>query len=351
MPNIDCSKDMENFHSKVVTLSRADQDEMRSRRDNGRTRLKKGLERENHPLPKEFSSQGSYAMRTMVEDSQCEYDIDDGAYFPKDDLKVSSGAFLAPKAARQRICDALNQDERTYDAIVKTNCVRQEYAAGYHIDIPVYRTQQVIDLSGAEKTKYELASGDEWIESDAREVTKWFNGKVGEDIRRGQTDHSQLRRLTKLTKAMARSRISWKSKTTGGICISKLIVDHLVTDGSGDDKALRKTWQAIKKTLEISLEIKHPVLVGKLLARFDDSGVQFFRDCLIDSLKTLEILDEEDCTEAKARKAWDKVFNCSFFSNEPSRDDGSQKAESSNPFALKTGNLPTTRVDNGRRFG
>ncbi|MEI2768750.1 MAG: hypothetical protein V9E86_09775 [Nitrosomonas sp.] len=83
-----------------MTLQRTEQDEMRERRDNGRIRLRNGLTNAGHPSPKESSSQGSYAMRTMVQDDQCDYDIDDGVYFEKDDLKSDDGTYLTAKEAR-----------------------------------------------------------------------------------------------------------------------------------------------------------------------------------------------------------------------------------------------------------
>ena len=95
---------------------------MRNRRDSGRTRLKNGLAKAGHPLPKEFSSQGSYAMRTMVQDDACDYDIDDGVYFDKEDLKDAHGNYLGAREARTRVRNALKDDRLAYDAVVKTNC-------------------------------------------------------------------------------------------------------------------------------------------------------------------------------------------------------------------------------------
>ena len=140
MADIDCHSEMAGFHRDNVTLSNKQQGEMRTRRDAGRTRLENGLNEAKKPQPKEVRSQGSYQMRTMVQDDDNEYDIDDGAYFASDDLKDDASVALTPLAARRRVCDALVWDGRLkQEATVKRNCVRQIYAAGYHIDIPVYR--------------------------------------------------------------------------------------------------------------------------------------------------------------------------------------------------------------------
>lgn len=326
MTSIDCNKEMKGYHADEVNLSNKDQEEMRGRRDSGRTRLKNGLTKAGHPLPKEFSSQGSYAMRTMVQDDAYDYDIDDGVYFDKEDLKDASGDYLGARDARLRARNALKDDRLAYDAVVKTNCVRQQYPDGYHIDIPVYRTIRSKDIWGNEVVEYELASGDDWVKSDARKVTRWYNDAVGSELKMGQSDTSQLRRITKLTKKMARSRTTWKKKTTSGICISKLVVDYFVARPGRDDDALRDTWQAIKWQLVFSQCISHPVYADKNLAEEGDECVVFFRDCLDNALETLATLDEYDCTRKKAGDAWDKVFNTDYFSIQIAKDDTAAKS-------------------------
>lgn len=326
MTTVDCHKEMKGYHADEVTLSNDDQSEMRGRRDSGRTRLENGLTKASHPLPEEFSSQGSYAMRTMVQDDACDYDIDDGVYFDREDLKDANGDYLGARDARTRVRNALKDDRLAYDAVVKTNCVRQQYPDGYHIDIPVYRTIHSNDIWGNEVVEYELASADDWVKSDARKVTRWYNNAVGSELKTGQSDTSQLRRITKLTKKMARSRVAWKKKTASGICLSKVVVDHFVARPDRDDDALRDTWRAIKAQIVSSQHIRHPVYTDKNLAEEGDECVVFFRDCLGDALETLKVLDERDCTRKKAGDAWDKVFNTDYFSVQIVKDDTAAKS-------------------------
>lgn len=326
MTTIDCNKELKGYHADKVNLSNDDQTEMRGRRDSGRTRLKNGLAKAGHPLPEEFSSQGSYAMRTMVQDDACDYDIDDGVYFDKEDLKNADGDYVSARDARTRVRNALKDDRLAYDAVVKANCVRQQYPDGYHIDIPTYRAIRSKDIWGNQVVEYELASGDDWVKSDARKVTRWYNDVVGSELKVGQSDTSQLRRITKLTKKMARSRVAWKKKTTSGICITKLVVDHFVARPDRDDDALRHTWNAIKSQLALSQCISHPVYTDKNLAEEGDECVVFFRDCLDDALETLKVLDEYDCTRKKAGDAWDKVFNTDYFSVQMAKDDTAAKS-------------------------
>jgi hypothetical protein len=293
-----------------------------------------------------MESQGSYQMRTMVQDDNNEYDIDDGVYFTKDSL-MNNDRKLSPYEARALVCEALKWDGRLkMEAEVKNNCVRQEYPAGYHLDVPVYRIMEDEDENGEIFNYYELASGDAWIKSDARAVTKWFNGKVGV-LNTGATDGSQLRRVVKLTKKLARSRDAWKSQTTSGISITKLVVDHFVSSDNRDDKALRKTWQRIKDALDASTVIEHPVLEGVNLADEWDDEVKFFRTSLADSLDELEILDSEDCTRKHAKSAWDTVFNTAYFSNQPDTQSSVKEAAS----LVITSSEASRRNDGGGRFG
>jgi hypothetical protein len=347
MAIFDCNDDLDAYHGDEVTLGRDDQAEMRRRRDAGRTRLRTGLTAKGHPLPSEHHSQGSYAMRTMHQDSQCDYDIDDAAYFEKDDLKDATGAYLSPRAARERVCEALQQDERLkYPAKVKTNCVRQNYPEGYHIDIPVYRIIREKNWKGEDVVIYQHASGDEWVPSDARAVTRWYNGQVGE-LNAGESDGSQLRRLTKLTKKQARSRIAWKSNTTSGICMTKLVVDHFVAVTGRDDQALFETWKTIHAKLSWTQRIAHPV-EARNLAEEGNAEVRYFRDRLGEALNTLKVIEDPKCTREQARRAWDTAFNTSFFSDRPSDDDKDTKGRG--PFII-TSTEVSRRNDGDRRFG
>ncbi len=326
MRTIDCSKEITGYHGKEVTLPQDEQKKMRERRNNGRTRLQNGLTNAGKPQPKEFSSQGSYAMRTMVQDNESDYDIDDGVYFEKDDLQDDHGNNLGAQDARQRVRKALKDNRLACDAVVKTNCVRQKYPEGYHIDIPVYRVIRSRNIWEQEVVEYELASGEDWVKSDARKVTRWYNNAVGSELKTGESDSSQLRRVTKLTKKMARSRSTWKSKTTSGICLTKFVVDNFVSVPGRDDDALRDTWKAIRTKLALSLRISHPVYTDMNLAEESDTEVAFFRDCLDNALQTLQVLDDRERTRKSALNAWDGVFNTTYFSIQVTKEESTSNS-------------------------
>jgi hypothetical protein len=348
MTVFDCSKDIAKFHDEKVTLRESDRREMKERRDNGRTRLENGLGEAGHPLPKMICSQGSYQMRTMVQDENLDYDIDDGVYFKPEDLKGADGKELTPLQVRQRICEALTRDQRfASPAEVHDNCVRQEYQAGYHIDIPAYRVLIEKDEVGEDKEAYELASKDAWQISDARSVTKWFKDAVrglnGED----GDDGFQMRRVVRMSKAYARSRDDWKESTTSGITISKLVVDEFRASEGRDDLALLDTWKAINVRLQGSTEVAHPINPTPLAAA-GNKKVEFFQKKLSDALKSLEVLEDDDCTRNEARAAWDSVFNTNFISKlpDPSEPEGGKKS-----FFVATESRSDTRDDGNGRYG
>jgi len=156
----DCHKDMIAYHNQDVTLPEKEQSEMRDRRNANRRRLKDGLKRDEEPSSIGCRSQGSYAMRTMVQDPDRDYDIDDGVYFDKDDLKGPQGGDKTATDAKEMVREALDDGSFKRPPERLKNCVRVYYNAGYHVDIPVYRRITDINGQGVEETWYELASTD-----------------------------------------------------------------------------------------------------------------------------------------------------------------------------------------------
>ncbi|MBW3098815.1 cyclic GMP-AMP synthase DncV-like nucleotidyltransferase [Pseudohoeflea coraliihabitans] len=306
-----CSNDVLAHHDEKVTLPTKEQDEMRERRDANRKRLKKGLDKQDKPAPLEHRSQGSYAMKTMVQHSQKDYDIDDGVYFDKEDLVGDRGAYLSALDARKMVRDALNDGPFNNAPECRRNCVRVYYNAGYHVDVPVYRR---ITTEGFIKNHhYELASS-EWKRSDARDVTKWFSDE-NRDQSPDTTNGRQLRRVVRQIKKFARSRPSWSGQILSGFGITKLVTECYKPDAAREDRALHDTMQAMRNRLNGSLVVGHPVTPGETITKGnDDATARFLRERLSEALVDLAPLFESDCTRAKALKCWDKVFKTDFFS-------------------------------------
>jgi hypothetical protein len=242
----------------------------------------------------------------MVQDDDNDYDIDDGVYFAAEDLVDVSGAPLSPSAARQRVCEALQDQRFNKQPEVLDSCVRIYYNEGYHVDMPIYRIRK-------SDGEYELAAGDDWKVSRAADVEKWFNDAnvaKSPDIDNGR----QFRRIVRGAKKFGRSRTSWKNEIARGFTITKLVEECFVADLQREDVALRETFRRIHKRLEDNLEVGHPTTAGDLLAAADDTRTAYLRDKLNTALDDLAILDDANCTQKQARSAWDKVFNTDFFS-------------------------------------
>lgn len=99
----DCAKDVLAYHDDEVTLPRPEQKNMRERRDANRKRLKDGLKKAGRPAPLNFDTQGSYAMRTMVQLPGKDWDIDDGVYFAAADLTGERGGQMTALEAPQMV--------------------------------------------------------------------------------------------------------------------------------------------------------------------------------------------------------------------------------------------------------
>lgn len=312
-----CAKEMNKFHQEKVTLSGKEQGEMKNRRDTNRNRLKKGLADNGKPVAKGCYSQGSYRMRTMVQDDQGDYDIDDGVYFTRRSLQDSNGDDESYENVRRMVHDAVVRDQRFKKSPEqKSKCVRVYYNEGYHIDLPIYR------ITGEEDNEvYELATKYGWEKSDALQLTTWFNEHFGKNLNKGEDDPQQMRRIVRFTKKFARSRITdednWKEKMPSGICITKLVVNHYVQKESRDNESLYETWSKIVQALNCSLRVEHPTEADKTLSDGDnDPKVEFLRNKLNWAVKELEITQQFNCTQKEILERWNTVFNTDFFTNQ-----------------------------------
>jgi len=308
----DCSKEVLGYHDDEVTLPQAQRTEMRDRRDSNRTRVRNGLVKNKDPQPREFASQGSYEMKTMVQHPEKDYDIDDGIYFEKDDLKGQNDAEKSALDAREMVRDAVDDGSFKRSPEARKNCVRVYYEAGYHVDIPVYRRVVTKNWSGGEDEHFELAASD-WKRSDARNVTAWFDG----ENRRQSPDTSngrQLRRMCREIKKFSQSRAAWKSQIAGGFMITKLVTECYKSNTLREDTALYETMRAVRDRLNYNLVVQHPVTPDETITKGDDDPkTQFLRDKLTDALSWLEVLFSPECTRKDALAAWDKVFDTTYF--------------------------------------
>ena len=306
---------LEKYHDNYVRLGQAEQAELAGYRDTNLRRLNAGLDKlseENgrsyaHPI--RHCDQGGYAMSTLNQHPDKDYDLDEGIVFRKDDLPA--GAL----DARKQVAEAVKKGGGNFakEPEARTNAVTVWYAEGYHIDLAVYREYE--DYLGRTVTEH---AGADWTARNPSEITNWFTGRVATlspSRDSGATvEAGQMRRVVRLLKAFSKSRESWK--LPGGLTISALVAECFQPDAYRDDIALYSTMVTIRNRLQGDLEVLNPVDPNQKLtykAKYTNQ-VKRLRTRLGEAIdKHLHVLNENGCTESQALRAWHWVFQHSFW--------------------------------------
>jgi hypothetical protein len=319
---MNCDDDIREYHDDEVNIDSATRTKMRDNRNANRDRMRRGLEKQGDPIPNEHIIQGSYAMKTMVQHKDNDYDIDDGAAFNSAKLVKADRTAKTPLEARKMVRNALVEGGGLReDPVVKKNCVRVTYAAGHHIDIPVYR--RILDGNG-NVTKLELASGDDWRDSNPREITDWFAKEEKKNTDEND-DEPQLRRMARLMKRYSRSNLDGDSLC--GLVLTILVAEKFTLYPGRDDSAFRVILAGAKARLEGNRVVRNPANFVEVLTK-DSDGEKI--DALVkrigETLETLKVLDKPACTKKEARDAWDTTFKTDYFSKLQDADDDAGRA-------------------------
>jgi hypothetical protein len=251
------SQQIQRYHDENVALGTEQRDEMRKRRNTNRARLEAGLKANGSPAVHEYIIQGSYAMWTMIQDDNNNYDIDDGAVFRKADLTNDQGNEMTPQEAKEMVCKALKDGRFKKPCEVRDHCVRVYYDEGYHIDVPVYRLIAATDGNGNDASYLEYASPDAWKPSDARKVTGWFKDAVKN--KSPESDPGQFRDVVRLLKTYNKNNAISGRKAPSGFILSILAEECYSAQPNRLDLAVYNTMTNIKNRLQHNLVIKHPV--------------------------------------------------------------------------------------------
>ena len=311
-----CHDDILAFHAAEVTLPQSERYEMIQRRKTNRDRLTKGLRRDGQSQPFQIRSQGSYSMYTMVQQSDKDYDIDDGVYFRTDDLP--DGNRTSPRRAKDLVRSAVHSGNFKNPPEVRKNCVRIYYNEGYHIDLPVYRRPAYGGESGTSTNCDEIA-GPDWNSSDPIAVVNWFleeNKRQSPD----SDDGGQLRRMVRFVKAFARSRPTWRSRMPSGFIITKLLTECYQPNADREDASLYATMKVLRYRLSRSPVVHHPLQPETLTKGPTDKTTDFLRQRLAWALDVLRPLRTPNCSRADALSAWGRVFDTDFFGNRPANE-------------------------------
>lgn len=329
--------ELNQFYEDCVRLGKERQ-ALAQHRDANIDRLKLGLDKLEHPSNFENRNQGSYAMSTINQHPNKDYDIDVAIIFSKDDLPSSA------LDARKRIEAAMIKGGGNFNQPpeAKTNAVRVYYAEGYHIDLAIYR--QYRDSNDDLICEH---AGSDWTSRDPMEITNWFNNavnKLSPSKEQGATvNEGQMRRIVRWLKMYAKSRASWR--LPGGLMISVLVAECYVPDFYRDDISLYNTMISIYNRLNKSTDIRNPVDVSQTLTHrsMDIARVEQFRDKLEIAISYLKTLNNPKCTEEQASNTWYKIFRHPFWS----ADDKIRSAEKYGEYlgeAARQGNIFVTAM-------
>jgi hypothetical protein len=319
----DVSPELRTFYKEHVRLGTDRRNELAKSRDACVTCLCDGLKTlstegttKAGPIV-DTVNQGSYAMHTLNQQANDDYDIDVGVI-------CESGA-LPDSAldARKRVLEGFARGTGgtfAKDPETRTNAVTVWYSQGYHVDLAVYRR-----VSPAWGSPYLEHAGSTWTKRDPNEVLNWFTQRVkdkepstfwGTSI----VEPQQLRRAVRFVKAFCRSRASWD--LPGGMIITALVVEIFDGDPKRDDLALYATLVALRDRLRRNADVNSPIDGSSLTVRPKFQGqVRRLLQRLEETLPKLAVLHDSRCTKDEALAAWDAVFRHKFWG------DASEEAE------------------------
>lgn len=329
----DVSADLKSYYDNHVRLGKVRRDELAGFRDTNLQRLKDGLDAlsEEHKVTYayfvDWRNQGSYAMHTLNQADEYDYDIDVAVIFDAADLPEDA------EAARLRVQDALRKKASGFTKApeARKNAVTIWYSEGYHIDFAVYRVHK----SFWEGDVLEHAGTDGWAKRNPDDINDWFTKQVdtrsptdsGFNVLLGTqvtAEPKQLRRIVRFVKAFAKSRSGWS--LPGGMILSTLVNEVYKPHPTRDDIALYNTLHALQNRLTARKAVQSPVDSAVELIntpkRFKE--VERLLNNLDRLLPKLGVLHRADCTYAQALAAWNQIFNHSFWSSAVSKASSDQ---------------------------
>lgn len=183
------------YHDQIKLGTYDENQTLRDKRDLLIDELKESLRDEMVPNTEKkltFSKidQGSYSMHTGVKPLDDDYDIDVGVIFDINTDEYDS------KALKRLVRDKLDK-QHNRNVLYNRPCVSVKYAAGYHVDLPVYANNGGnLHIAWGKETSSEHI----WYESDPDGLKQWVN-----DVSDDSEQRAQFRRCVRYLKR-------WKNK-------------------------------------------------------------------------------------------------------------------------------------------
>lgn len=282
---------MANCHSlfkdfnDTVKLGSSYKSELRTSRNDLRTKVRAKFSEQGYEV--KFHEQGSFAMGTIIQPKDGNYDIDDGVYLLQESEPGTPIATL-----HAGVVEAA-EDHTSIQPSDRNPCVRVHFKEGHHVDLVIYY-----------KTEYDhprLAhKRDGWIVSDPKEFMDWFKERA--------RNRAQLRRLVRYFKA-------WADNLSGvmprGLMLTILAVNHYHADAR-DDVAFLETMRLMRDALKFSFTCMRPTTPYEdLFANYAETNKQYLLDRL-DSFITSGDQAVEEPNQKEACKKWQRHFGDRF---------------------------------------
>lgn len=347
---IDYHRQIQAYEAEKVNLSDAVRDDLYAKREANRNRLKANLP--ERVKIRSFIPQGSMAIRTTVQEEDCDYDIDDGVSFLAESLKGEILGILDMSASevQEMVRDALKDDKFNRQPEIIGNCVRVFYAEGYHVDVPSFRVHN----ADAKDESQELAGENGWRASDPTEINIWFEKRVQELNSIQDGAGSQFRRMIRLLKRFARSRGD-KWDMPNGLKLTMLADECFERSADRDDKAffflLQKMANRLQKSLVVFNRAQSKTPQDRLTKSDSDSNMVELRKRVTEALEKLAVTWNPNADTKTAREAWDWVFQTDGFFEafDAKDDDGDDKGDRGGGIAPVTPTAPFVKKET--RFG
>ncbi|MFN7141879.1 MAG: cyclic GMP-AMP synthase DncV-like nucleotidyltransferase, partial [Limisphaerales bacterium] len=332
------------YEADCVNLPQAIKDKLRDHREANRNRLKRnrpdGIRlNDDHYIP-----QGSMAIGTTVQEENNAYDIDDGVWFHKDDLKKKDGTPFTARETQEMVRDALKDPNFNKQPEIHNNCVRVFYAEGHHVDVPCYRKLD----ADSENERQELAGAGGFVPSDPTEINRWFEEERVQQLNKQREGAgSQLRVMVRLMKRFARSRGD-KWDMPNGLKLTMLVEECFPTSYTRDDEAFYWLLSKLKSRLATNLEVENrsqkKFPKDKLTKTATDSNMVELRTRVSEALDKLLVLHSSDCTRKQAAEAWDWVFQSDGYFESYNKNSSKARALFSKAALVKAGVAATDRA-------
>ena len=295
----DLSKEFNKFYSECTVLPQSTQNDLRNKKTLNIDRLKAGLNELNDENGTSYSvsdikEQGSIAMSTVVQNDDKDYDIDIAVIFDEENIGSDTGTTTIKHIVTNALKKKCSNFKKAPEAL--TNCVRIEYADGYHVDFAIYKKT-------SDGTYYH--AGSSWQERNPMSIKNWFSDAV-------KNKGDKLRSVVRLSKMFCKSRSSWQMP--GGL-IQSVLCDECFVEYERLDECFYYTMKGIIKRLEESIEVYNPTDGTKslLLKQKDRDKMNNWKQRLSDKLDKIDVILKSDCTKKQAFDSWYKVFNHDFW--------------------------------------